>query len=84
MKLQVHQYLWPFYRNWGRKRKDEKQQHGAVDKSSSEHNSFINRMRLPLLCEKSEIILLVLVGITAGQQYGRQSDEILVDLEIPY
>ena len=42
------------------------------------NNSFIYRMRLPLLCEKSGAILLVLVGLMAG----RQSDEILVDLEI--
>ena len=35
-------------------------------------------MQLPLLCEKSGAILLVLVGLTAS----RQSDEILVDLKI--
>ena len=29
------------------------------------NNSFINRMRLPLLCEKPGAILLVLVGLTA-------------------
>ena len=43
-------------------------------------NSFVNRTQLPLLCEKSGAILLVPVGFTAG----RQSDEILVDLEILY
>ena len=37
----------------------------------------VNRMRFPLLCEKSGDILLVLVGLTAD----RQLDEILVDLE---
>ena len=41
------------------------------------NNIFINRMRLPLLCEKSGAILLVLVGLTAG----RQSDKIVVDLK---
>ena len=39
------------------------------------NNSFVN---LPLLCEKSGAILLVLMGLMAG----RQSDKILVDLEI--
>ena len=46
------------------------------------NNSFVNRMRFPLLCEKSGAILLVLVGLTAGRQAGRQSNEILVDFEI--
>ena len=41
------------------------------------NNSFVNRMRLPLLCEKSETILLVLVGLMAVWQ----SDEILVYLK---
>ena len=49
-------------------------------------NSFVNRTPLSLLCEKSRAIPLVLVGLTAGmhacRQFGRQSDEILVDLEI--
>ena len=39
-------------------------------------NGFVNRMRLPLLCEKSGAILLVLVGIAAVQQ----SDTTLADL----
>ena len=39
--------------------------HGAVDKSPL-NNSFVNRTQLPLLCEKSGAILLVLVGLTAG------------------
>ena len=43
-----------------------------------QNNSFVNRKRLPLLCEKFGAILLVLVGLMAA---GRQSDEILVDLE---
>ena len=41
------------------------------------NNSFVNQMRLSLLCEKSGAILLVLVGLTGG----RQSDERLVDLK---
>ena len=41
------------------------------------NNSFINWMQLPLLCEKSEaILLLVLVGLTAVRQAVRR---ILVD-----
>ena len=43
------------------------------------NSSFVNRTRFPLFCEKSGAILLVLVGLTAGRQVGRQSDEILVD-----
>ena len=43
-----------------------------------QNNSFVNQTRLPLLCEKSGAILLVLVGLTAVWQ----SNEILVDLEI--
>ena len=35
------------------------------------NDSFVNRMRLPLLCKKSGAILLVLVGLTAGRQTGR-------------
>ena len=42
------------------------------------NNSFVNRTRLPLLCEKIGAFLLVLVGLMAGQQ----SDEILVDFKI--
>ena len=38
------------------------------------NNSFVNRMRLPLLCEKSGAILLVLVGLMAGgQQAGSRA-----------
>ena len=46
-----------------------------------QNNIFINRMRLPLLYEKSGAILLVLVGLVAGRP-GVQSDKILVDLLI--
>ena len=46
-----------------------------------QNNSFINWMRLPLLCEKSGAILLVLVGLMAGRQAGRQSDKIREDLK---
>ena len=45
------------------------------------NNSFVNRTRLPLLCEKSGAILLVLVGYMTGLA-GRQSDQILVGSEI--
>ena len=49
------------------------------------NNSFVNWRRLPLLCEKFEAILLVLVGLTvawqAGRQSDRQSDEIREDLK---
>ena len=37
------------------------------------NNSFINRTRLPLLCEKSGTILLVLVGLMAGRLAVRQA-----------
>ena len=40
-----------------------------------QNDSFVNWTQLPMLCEKSGVILLVLVGLTAGQQ----SNEILVD-----
>ena len=53
--------------------KDKKKSHGAVDKNLNRNNSFVNQMQLPLLCEKSEAILLVLVGLTAGRQAGRQT-----------
>ena len=50
------------------------------------NNIFVNWTRLPLLCEKSGAILLVLVGLTAawqaGRQAGQQSDEIREDLKI--
>ena len=38
-------------------------------------------MRLPLFCEQSGAIPLVLVGLTAGRQRSRQLDEILVDFQ---
>lgn len=41
-------------------------------------NSFVNQMWLPLLCEKSEAMLLVLVSLTAGWW----ADEILIDWKI--
>ena len=50
--------------------KDKKKHHRAVDESSSEQ-IFVSRTRLLLFCEKSGAILLVLVGLTAGQQSGR-------------
>ena len=48
-----------------------------------QNNSSVNWTRLPLLCEKTGAIHLVLVGLTAVWQAGsRQSDEIVVDFEI--
>ena len=35
-----------------------------------QNNIFVDWTRLPLLCEKSEAILLVLVGLTAAWQAG--------------
>ena len=46
------------------------------------NSNFVNWTIFPLLCEKSGAILLVLVGLTAGRLAGRQSDKILMDLEI--
>ena len=37
------------------------------------NNSFVNQTRLPLLCEKSGAILVVLVGLTAGWQASSQT-----------
>lgn len=44
------------------------------------YNNFINYMLLPLSCENSEAIFLVLVGLVACSLAGWQSDEILEDL----
>ena len=43
----------------------------------NQNNSFINQAPLPLLCEKSGAILLVLVGLITGSPSGWQSDKIL-------
>ena len=37
-----------------------------------QNNSFVNHTLLPLLCQKSVAILLVLVGLTVGNQTGSQ------------
>ena len=37
------------------------------------NNIFVNWTRLPLLCEKSGAILLVLVGLTVGRQAVRRN-----------
>ena len=52
--------------------KDEKKHHGAVDESSLEQQ-VRNQMRLSLLCEKSEAIFLVLVGLMACRLAVRQN-----------
>ena len=44
------------------------------------NNSFVNRMQLPLLCEKSEAIFPSASG-SYGRQAGGQSGEILVDFK---
>ena len=51
-----------------RKKKGEKKCHCAVDESYS----FVNRARLPLLCEKSGAMLLVLVGLMVGWLIGSE------------
>ena len=44
-----------------------------INLPSEQH--LVNRTQLSLLCQKSGAILLVLVGLMAGRQAGRQSDE---------
>ena len=46
--------------------------HGAMDKSSLEQQ-FCKLCPLSLLPEKSGAILLVLIGLMAGRQSGRQN-----------
>jgi len=36
-------------------------------------NIFVNKMRLPYLCEKSGAIALVLLGLMAGRLAGRRN-----------
>ena len=48
------------------------------------NNGFVNGMRLPLLCEKSGAILLVLVGLTAGPLAPDEIREDLKNFEILY
>ena len=50
--------------------KDEKKSYGMVDESSLEQQ-FHNSDMLTFLCEKSEVILQVLVGLMAGWQAVR-------------
>ena len=45
------------------------------------NNSFVNQTQLPLLCEKSGTILLVVVDLMTDRPGGQQSDEILVDFK---
>ena len=37
------------------------------------NNSFINLMRLPLLCEKIGALAIVELGLTAGRPAGQQA-----------
>ena len=36
-----------------------------------QNNSFINPMRLPILCKKTGALAIVEMGLTAGRQAGR-------------
>ena len=52
----------------GKIEKDEKNtMHSAMDESSSEQQFHESDTIIPLLCEKSGAILLVLVGLMAGR-----------------
>ena len=57
--------------------KDEKKIHDEVDKSSL-YYSFVIGCNLPLLCEKSGAIPLVLVSLMAGKQAGSQKKDWLI------
>ena len=37
------------------------------------NNSFVNLMRLPLLCEKNRALAIVEPGLTAGRALGRRN-----------
>jgi len=53
---------------------DKRKDHGAVDELSSELQFHkLDVINLPFLCEKSEAIALVLLGLTAGWLAGRQN-----------
>ena len=38
------------------------------------NNGFVNPTRLPLLCEKTEALAIVELGLMAGQQAVRQTN----------
>lgn len=57
--------------------KDERKHHGAVDKSSSNNRSVL-RTASAFVMLKIGPVRLALVGLTAGRQAGRPSDENLV------
>jgi len=46
-----------------------------------QYNCFVNRWQLPLLCEKTGAIALVLLDLTAGSLAGQEADEIVLNLE---
>ena len=52
--------------------KDKKKSHDVVDKTLSEQQ-FRNWTQLPLLCENSGAIFLVILGLTAGSLAGWQA-----------
>ena len=47
-----------------------------------QNNSFVNQTRLPLFCEVSGAIHMVLVGLMAGKLAGWLADKIQVNFEI--
>ena len=46
------------------------------------NNSFVNLMRLPLLCEITGVIALAQLGVMTDWQAGSWPDEILLHLKI--
>ena len=57
--------------------KDKKKIHSAL---VNWNNGLVNQKRLPLLCEKSGAILIVLVGPAARQNTGRFENLLLIVL----
>ena len=51
-----------------KKKEDTEDERNTMVQWMNWNNSFINRMQLHLLCEKSGAILLVLVGLKTGPQ----------------
>jgi len=45
------------------------------------NSSFVNKMQLPFLCEKSGAIALMLPGPMAGRLAGRPADEIVLNIK---
>ena len=49
-----------------------------------QNNSFVNRTQLPLLCQKSGAIFLMLVGLTAVRQAVRRNTGRFENFKILY